>query len=111
MGRKKEKISDRKNTEIEIVEDFSDDFSEQNEEKAMSEEKISVTVSTKETNKRVDSFLSEKTDLTRSRIQQLIKDGNVSVNNKSVKSSYKVEENDVINRADCNVNYGRIKIN
>ena len=96
MGRKKEKISDRKNTEIEIVEDFSDDFSEQNEEKAMSEEKISVTVSTEETNKRVDSFLSEKTDLTRSRIQQLIKDGNVSVNNKSVKSSYKVEENDRI---------------
>lgn len=90
MGNRKNEISERKKAEREIVEEFFDDLSEQ------SEEKIVIAVFLKEINRRIDSFLSEKTDLTRSRVQQLIKDGNVSVNYKSTKSSYKIEENDRI---------------
>lgn len=61
------------------------------------EEKIKIiTVFSDNINERIDIFLSGKTALTRSRIQQLIKDGNVKVNGKDTKPSYKIEENDKI---------------
>ena len=66
------------------------------------ENKITVMVTFDEINERMDSFLSRKTDFTRSRIQQLIKNGDITVNgknaknNKKIKSSYKIEENDKI---------------
>ncbi len=66
------------------------------------ENKITVMVTFDEINERMDIFLSRKTDFTRSRIQQLIKNGDITVNgknaknNKKIKSSYKIEENDRI---------------
>ncbi len=45
---------------------------------------------------RIDSFLAKRLDLTRTRIQELIKVEQIKVNNKKVKSSYKIEENDEI---------------
>lgn len=49
-----------------------------------------------ESGKRLDAYLAENTELTRSRIQQLIKEENVRVNDKKVKSSYKIEIGDKI---------------
>ena len=47
---------------------------------------------------RLDVFLSELlTDFSRSKIQNLIKDGFVSVNNKNEKASYNVQKGDIIN--------------
>ena len=57
-------------------------------------EKIIFEIS--EEGKRLDLYIAERTELTRTRIQQLIKDGNISVNNKKSKSSYKVEKSDLI---------------
>ena len=47
---------------------------------------------------RIDQYLSknEELDLTRSKIQQLIKSGNVLVNNEVVRNSYKVQDGDII---------------
>ena len=45
---------------------------------------------------RLDSFLSEKTNLTRSSVQKLIESGNVLVNNKTIGKSYKLKTNDKI---------------
>lgn len=46
---------------------------------------------------RIDKYISlASPDLTRSRIQGLISDGNITVNGKTVKSNYKVRENDRI---------------
>ena len=46
---------------------------------------------------RIDKFISEAGfELTRSRIQSLISDGNITVNDKVVKANYKVRENDHI---------------
>ena len=57
-------------------------------------EKIIFEIS--EEGKRLDLYIAERTELTRTRIQQLIKDGNINVNNKKSKPSYKVEKNDFI---------------
>lgn len=45
---------------------------------------------------RIDKFISEKLDLSRSRIQKLIDDGFVTVDGKLVKSSYKLEIGQVV---------------
>ena len=66
------------------------------EEKIRMESKLIIDVPDEETGERIDSFLSGKTDFTRTRIQQLIKDRNITVNGKPTKSSYKIEENDEI---------------
>ena len=60
------------------------------------ESKLIIDVPDEETGERIDSFLSGKTDFTRTRIQQLIKDRNITVNGEPTKSSYKIEENDEI---------------
>ena len=45
---------------------------------------------------RIDNYLSDKLDVSRSKVQKLIKDGNVLVNGDSVNVSYKVKLGDVI---------------
>ena len=45
---------------------------------------------------RVDKYLSEVTDYSRSTIQKMIEDGFVKVNNKNVKSNFVLKENDLI---------------
>ncbi len=46
--------------------------------------------------KRIDIFLTEQTEISRSRIQKLTEKGLLQVNNKNVKSNYKLRENDFI---------------
>ena len=45
---------------------------------------------------RIDIYISKKLSISRSKVQKLVKDGLVTVNDKVVSSSYKVKENDVI---------------
>ena len=45
---------------------------------------------------RIDKYLSVKTDLSRTRIQELIDSNNITVNEKPTKANYKVKENDLI---------------
>lgn len=46
---------------------------------------------------RIDKYLSEKMpDMSRSKIQKLIKEKNVRVNNKEIKANYKLEKNDEV---------------
>ena len=47
-------------------------------------------------NLRIDAYLSDKLDISRSKIQKLIKDEKVLVNDKVVSSSYKVKLNDEV---------------
>ncbi len=54
-----------------------------------------IKVETQEA-KRIDTYLAEKLQLSRSKVQRLIKDNLVTVNNKSVAVSYQVKENDKI---------------
>ena len=49
-----------------------------------------------EGNLRIDSFLASKLDISRSKIQKLIKQGKILVNNKEVTSSYLVMQDDII---------------
>lgn len=57
----------------------------------------SIVVSDEDDLIRIDKFIANvATDLTRSRIQGLISDGNITVNDKVVKANYKVREHDVI---------------
>ena len=47
-------------------------------------------------NKRIDKYLSENTEYSRSTIQKMIDNGNITVNSKPTKASYKLELNDII---------------
>ena len=49
-----------------------------------------------ESGKRIDKYISEKLDLTRSRVQKLIDDGMVTINGNVAKSSAKVNEGEVL---------------
>ena len=46
--------------------------------------------------KRLDVFMAERADLTRSASQKLLKDGRVTVNGVVINKSYKLKENDVV---------------
>lgn len=46
--------------------------------------------------KRIDKYLCDNTEYTRSKIQKMIETGNILVNGNKVKDSYKVKENDNI---------------
>ena len=46
--------------------------------------------------KRIDKYLCDNTEYTRSKIQKMIETGNILVNGNKVKDSYKVKENDYI---------------
>lgn len=60
-------------------------------------EKLFFTVSEEFEDERIDKFLAEVLDgYTRSKVQKLIDANNVSVNDKNVKSSYKLVKNDTI---------------
>lgn len=45
---------------------------------------------------RIDKYLIDKTDLSRSKLQKLISDGKILVNDREVKTSYIVKEGDII---------------
>jgi len=63
----------------------------------MNNEVISVFVQQSDSGKRIDSFLSDKLEtFTRSTMQKLLTNGNITVNSKVVSKSYKVSENDEI---------------
>ncbi len=59
--------------------------------------KLELTAGPSEKGLRLDSFISGRCDdLSRSHIQRIIKSGGVSVNEKAVKASWKMEEGDVV---------------
>lgn len=49
-----------------------------------------------EQNKRIDSYLSEKLDFSRSKVAKMLKDKVILVNGKSVKNSYTLKKDDII---------------
>jgi 23S rRNA pseudouridine1911/1915/1917 synthase len=55
-----------------------------------------ISVLHSDISKRLDVFVSEKTGITRSQVQKLIKEGSVLVNNKTENQNYKVKTNDII---------------
>ena len=57
---------------------------------------INLVVNEIEEKIRIDKYISDNTELTRNKIQKLIDNDNILVNGKSVKSSYKVSNNDEI---------------
>ena len=57
---------------------------------------IKLLVTDLEENIRIDKYLSDNTDFTRNKIQKLIDENNILVNNKKIKASYKVSNNDEI---------------
>ena len=54
---------------------------------------------------RLDIYLAEELDMSRSKIQKLLKDNKILVNNKNVNSSYLVKENDEIEVLDDELEY------
>ena len=57
---------------------------------------MNLKFQTEEKGQRIDKYLCEQTQLTRSRIQQLIEQGAVEVNGKATKSNYKINPVDLI---------------
>ncbi len=55
-----------------------------------------IIASKEDVSKRLDIFVSEKTGITRSQVQKLIKDSHILVNNKIENPNYKVRINDTI---------------
>lgn len=62
----------------------------------MSEESLTFSVSPEDAGKRLDAFLAEKIDRSRSRLQKMIDGGDVLVNENPAKVSLKLRENDEI---------------
>ena len=79
------------NEKYEVENEFEDEIDVEN-----SENEENIVVLNEEAGSRIDKFLSERLELTRTRIQQLIKDENILVNEKKTKPAYKIEENDTI---------------
>lgn len=49
-----------------------------------------------EENNRLDKYISEKLNISRSKVQKLVDDGNILVNGKNTKSSYLLKRGDII---------------
>ena len=79
------------NEKYEVENEFEDEIDVEN-----SENEENIVILKEEAGSRIDKFLSERLELTRTRIQQLIKDENILVNEKKTKPAYKIEENDII---------------
>ncbi|SFR99763.1 RluA family pseudouridine synthase [Anaeromicropila populeti] len=63
----------------------------------MNQERIEIEVVEECSNMRIDRFVSmHEPDLTRSYVQKLVKEGNVRILDKEVKSNYKVKENELV---------------
>ena len=52
---------------------------------------IHITTTEQDIGKRLDSYIAEKTDMTRSRIQNLIDEGNIELDNKQAKASFRLK--------------------
>ena len=59
-----------------------------------------MEIKVEKNNIRLDSFLKDELDISRSKVQKLIKDGRIFVNDKEASSNYLVKENDVITVSD-----------
>lgn len=57
---------------------------------------MQIKVEAENSGKRLDVFLMEKTEYSRNKVQKLVEDKKVTVNEKEVKSSYKLKEGDSI---------------
>ncbi len=55
-----------------------------------------MRIESKKDNIRIDQYLMEELDISRSKIQKAIKNNNIKVNDVVIKNSYKVKENDII---------------
>ena len=55
-----------------------------------------MIIDTNDIGTRIDKYLTDNTDYTRSKIQKMIENGNILVNNKQTKDSYKLKEIDRI---------------
>ena len=65
---------------------------------SVSQEPIEWTVESQFANERIDKFITEalEEDISRTLVQQWVKDGHVKVNGKAVKPNYKLSVQDVI---------------
>lgn len=59
-----------------------------------------MEIKVEKNNIRLDNFLKDELDISRSKVQKLIKDGRIMVNDKEASSNYLVKENDVITVSD-----------
>ena len=59
-----------------------------------------MEIKVEKNNIRLDSYLKDELDISRSKVQKLIKDGRIFVNDKEASSNYLVKENDVIQVSD-----------
>ena len=59
-----------------------------------------MEIKVEKNNIRLDNFLKDELDISRSKVQKLIKDGRILVNDKEANSNYLVKENDVIQVSD-----------
>ena len=59
-----------------------------------------MEIKVEKNNIRLDSFLKDELDISRSKVQKLIKNGRIMVNDKEANSNYLVKENDVITVSD-----------
>lgn len=67
------------------------------DEETSAEKEIQFEASAADEDQRIDRVVTDWiSDLSRSYIQKIIKEGNISVNEKSIKSNYKVKEGDII---------------
>lgn len=55
-----------------------------------------MIVNSEDVGKRIDKYLCDNTEYTRSKVQKMIETGNILVNGNSIKDSYKLKENDEI---------------
>ena len=60
------------------------------------EECVVLSISIEDVGKRIDAYIAENTELTRSAVAKLVESGDISVNGKDVAKNYKLREGDII---------------